>query len=207
MWVLLLPLAFAQLPAPDAHQDLRTAVCTAKPQDLPCDAWTLGAVHFGAFQSPNSEDALVTLHLTPAPRRYSTLGLLLTRRNRAWQVLDEPVLALSFDSCRPFHRADRRHVLVCFSEDHAESTRYQTVRLIQVKDAAITIQVLAEAGDRASLDRLSFPDLNRDGRPDLRIQARHSQAHYRLEFLFDGTTFAPTRASLPALRHFLEKER
>ncbi|MBL8216184.1 MAG: hypothetical protein JNK87_36025 [Bryobacterales bacterium] len=123
MWALLLALAFAQSPNP-VHEVLQKAICAAQPQDLPCDAWTLGAVHFGAYQSPVSEDALVTLHLTPAPRRYSTLGLLLTRHHQTWQILDEPILALSFDSCRAFLLTNRRNALVCFTEDYAESTRY-----------------------------------------------------------------------------------
>lgn len=177
---------------------LLQAACDGEIEDGNCDtdllsdaesSWHLGTVYVGHFLSPESEDAMVTVRLNPgfSPLRYSTMALLMSKREGEWKTIDGPSLIMNFDECRMLHFRDKRDFLVCMLEDYAQFVGTKSLLMVWGAEEAMKVKVLLEATDdtaacnsdrtveKASIDRVDFVDRNKDGWLDLAVGVRHGK--------------------------------
>jgi len=238
-------------PAADISSSVKAgmiaAACKGKVASGVCDrdllsggesSWSLGVVHLGHFISTDSEDALATVQLDPgfSPRRYSTMGLLLSRKEGSWQVMSEPVIAADFSHCRRLRSQNATEFLVCVVKDFAEFVHSRQLQMISVRGDEIKFKTLLEASDntracnedrlveKATIDRVAI-----DNRNNVTVVARHGKMQrsitqqqkcawgeqnvvpvmqrYTVELRFEGEEYRPAPASLKAAKLFGEKER
>jgi hypothetical protein len=202
--VILAANAAAQINAPPTKVDARTtadllaAACDGSVEEGFCNTdpvsggksmWSLGAVHTGHFISSKSTDAFVTVQLSPgfSPRRYSTMGLLLTRESGQWKMVDGPVIALNFNDCKQLRFGGGRDFLVCSSPDGDPSGQRTQIHMVFAEKEGIKLKLLFEGRDntmicdpgtpieKAIVHRIEFVDFNGDRAPDMSILASYGK--------------------------------
>jgi len=198
--------------------------------------WTIVSVMTGHFTSASDENLLLGMNGCEPHANNFGGSVLLTLEDGKWERTWYEAGALT-NSCRKIGLATKREILFCesgymgsgilakslYTLDLALPSDKRYGKVILVEDS-MNACISGATLRRAFIEKVEFPDLNRDGVPDLRVSVQSGLTKkltdseieklcpdklpqpalrgYSVEYFFDTDHFAVTPASRPLLESF-----